>query len=205
MKTITATELKNVLAEHKFWLESNGKQGTRADLTDADLLYANLLYANLKDAILTGTILEKDKAEKRSEVASVKPESTIRSEIEAIAKKHGMKVDSIALSFLWSTSATILQQESKETKSSECIKLSVDRATSVLEHYRSMNVNDNLGDYSYLRDLITDIMHYVTEKNLGDGPEDMLIGASEVYQTEQEESEPQDWGFTPQNFPSKIG
>lgn len=75
--------------------------------------------------------------------------------------------------------------------SSECIKLSVDRTTSVLEHYRSMNVNDNLGDYSYLRDLITDIMHYVTEKNLGDGPEDMLIGASEVYQTEQEESEPQ--------------
>ena len=104
MKTITATELKNVLAEHKFWLESNGKQGTRADLTDADLLYANLLYANLKDAILTGTILEKDKAEKkaekRSEVASVKPESSIRSEIEAIAKKHGMKVDSLTLSFL---------------------------------------------------------------------------------------------------------
>jgi hypothetical protein len=76
--------------------------------------------------------------------------------------------------------------------SSECIKLSVDRATSILEHYRSMNGNDNLGDYSYLRDLITDIMHYVTEKNLGNGPADMLVGASEVYQTEQEESEPQD-------------
>ena len=100
MKTITATELKNVLAEHKFWLESNGKQGTRADLTDADLLYANLLYANLKDAILTGTILEKDKAEKRSEVASVKPESSIRSEIEAIAKKHGFKIVSLGLELL---------------------------------------------------------------------------------------------------------
>jgi len=104
MKTITATELKNVLAEHKFWLESNGKQGTRADLTDADLLYANLLYANLTDAILTGTILEKDKAEKkaekRSEVASVKPESSIRSEIEAIAKKHGFKIVSLGLELL---------------------------------------------------------------------------------------------------------
>ena len=104
MKTITATELKNILAEHKFWLESNGKQGTRADLTDADLLYANLLYANLKDAILTGTILEKDKAEKkaekRSEVASVKPESSIRSEIEAIAKKHGFKIVSLGLELL---------------------------------------------------------------------------------------------------------
>lgn len=75
--------------------------------------------------------------------------------------------------------------------SSECIKLSVDRATCILEHYRSLCGKHNLGDYSYLRDLITDIMHYVTEKNLGDGPEDMLIGASEVYQTEQEESEPQ--------------
>ena len=76
--------------------------------------------------------------------------------------------------------------------SSECIKLSVDRATSILKHYRSMNGNDNLNDYSRLRDLITDIMHYVTEKNLGNGPADMLVGASEVYQTEQEESEPQD-------------
>ena len=74
----------------------------------------------------------------------------------------------------------------------KCIQLSVDRATSILEHYRSLEENTNLGDYSYLRDLITDITHYVTEKNLGDGPEDMLIGASEVYQTEQEESEPQD-------------
>lgn len=76
--------------------------------------------------------------------------------------------------------------------SSECIKLSIDRATCILEHYRSLNANDQVGDYSNFRDLITDIMHYVTEKNLGDGPEDMLIGASEVYQTEQEESEPQD-------------
>ena len=75
--------------------------------------------------------------------------------------------------------------------SSECIKLSVDRATSVLEHYRSL-CGSEFNDYSHLRDLITDIMHYVTEKDLGPGPEDMLIGASEVYQTEQEESEPQD-------------
>ena len=104
MKTITATELNSILASHKLWIESNGKQGTRADLTDADLLYANLLYANLKDAILTGTILEKDKAEKkaekRSEVASVKPESSIRSEIEAIAKKHGFKIVSLGLELL---------------------------------------------------------------------------------------------------------
>ena len=76
--------------------------------------------------------------------------------------------------------------------SSECIKLSVDRATSILENYRSLCGSDHFNDYYRLRDLITDIMHYVTEKDLGPGPEDMLIGASEVYQTEQEESEPQD-------------
>ena len=76
--------------------------------------------------------------------------------------------------------------------STKCIEQSVERVVSVLNHYRSLNGNDILNDYSRLRDLITDIMHYVTEKNLGNGPEDMLVGASEVYQTEQEESEPQD-------------
>ena len=162
MKTITATELQNILASHKLFLD--GKGGERADLYHANLKGANLSYAdlrgadlintdlrganlegadlggavltganlhaaylrdanlggavlkganlsyadlkdanlwdaNLKDANLTGTILDK-KAEKQPEVVSVNAESTIRSEIEAIAKKHGMKVDSIALSFL---------------------------------------------------------------------------------------------------------
>jgi len=77
---------------------------TRANLRDANLEGANLLDANLKAAFLegadlTGTILDK-KAEKKAEIASVNAESTIRSEIEAIAKKHGMKIDSITLSFL---------------------------------------------------------------------------------------------------------
>ena len=70
-----------------------------ANLEGANLRGANLTRANLTGAILTGTILE-NKAEKQPEVVSVKAESSIRSEIEAIAKKHGMKVDSIALSFL---------------------------------------------------------------------------------------------------------
>ena len=139
MKTITATELNSILAEHQLWFETNSVQGTLADLTSANLINAdleganlrgaNLYGANLRDANLTraklwsaslyganlidadltgadlmcadltGTILEK-KAEKQPEVVSVNAESTIRSEIEAIAKKHGMKVDSISLSFL---------------------------------------------------------------------------------------------------------
>ena len=70
-----------------------------ANLKDATLWGAYLRGANLWGANLTGTILEK-KSDKQPEVASVNAESSIRSEIEAIAKKHGMKVDSIALSFL---------------------------------------------------------------------------------------------------------
>ena len=112
MKTISKTELKIILDQHKLWLD--GKGGNRANLTDANLSgaslkganlrYANLRYANLEGADLTGadltgTILEKNKSYKQPEVGSVKSEN-LRFEIEAIAKKYGMKVDSIALSFL---------------------------------------------------------------------------------------------------------
>lgn len=37
MKTITATELKSILAEHQLWFETNSVQGTLADLTCANL------------------------------------------------------------------------------------------------------------------------------------------------------------------------
>ena len=70
-----------------------------ADLKDADLKDADLKDADLTGANLTGTILDK-KAEKQPEVVSVNAESTIRSEIEAIAKKHGMKVASLTLELL---------------------------------------------------------------------------------------------------------
>jgi len=63
-----------------------------ANLTGADLEGAHLSFANLKGAILTGTILEKDKAEKQPEVASVKSESMVRSEFEALAKKFGLQI-----------------------------------------------------------------------------------------------------------------
>ena len=50
MKTITETELKNILAEHKLWLA--GKGGNCADLTGVDLRGANLEGAILTDANL---------------------------------------------------------------------------------------------------------------------------------------------------------
>ena len=63
MKKITEEELKTILEQHKLWLDSNKKEGKRADLTDAklygadlsgaNLTRANLAYANLTDANLT--------------------------------------------------------------------------------------------------------------------------------------------------------
>ena len=115
MKTITETELQIILASHKFWVETKGKQGTRANLTGANLFGANLYDASLKDANLwganltganleganlTGTILEKNKTETPPEVVLVKQELNIRSEFEALAKKHGMKVASLTLELL---------------------------------------------------------------------------------------------------------
>ena len=55
-------KLSEILQEHKKWLDSNGEEGTRADLRDADLrvadlrvadlCHANLCYANLCQADL---------------------------------------------------------------------------------------------------------------------------------------------------------
>jgi len=47
MKMITATELKSILANHKLWIDTNGKQGNFANLRGAYLGGANLSYANL--------------------------------------------------------------------------------------------------------------------------------------------------------------
>jgi hypothetical protein len=47
-----ASELKEILEQHKLWIETNGVQGQRADLRGA-----NLIGANLKDAYLEGALL----------------------------------------------------------------------------------------------------------------------------------------------------
>ena len=51
----TQTELLEILAQHKLWLNNEG--GTRANLSDANLRYANLRYANLSGANLSGADL----------------------------------------------------------------------------------------------------------------------------------------------------
>ena len=57
MKTIIATELKSILAEHKIWIQSNGVQGQRADLRGAYLYRADLRGADLSGAKLNGANL----------------------------------------------------------------------------------------------------------------------------------------------------
>ena len=57
MKTITKTELKSILAEHKIWIQSNGVQGQRADLRGANLGGADLRGAYLYRADLRGANL----------------------------------------------------------------------------------------------------------------------------------------------------
>jgi len=57
MKTITETELKNILDQHLLWIETNRAQGKRADLSYADLTGAYLYGANLERANLSGANL----------------------------------------------------------------------------------------------------------------------------------------------------
>ena len=46
------TKIKETLAEHKKWLDSNGEEGAHADLRQATLYYADLRHADLRRADL---------------------------------------------------------------------------------------------------------------------------------------------------------
>ena len=52
------SELKDILEDHRFWIESDQKHGRRADLERANLRNANLRGANLRGAILYGAYLQ---------------------------------------------------------------------------------------------------------------------------------------------------
>jgi hypothetical protein len=57
MKKITEEELKTILDQHTLWLDSNGKEGKRANLTCTNLSGANLTGVALFAANLTGADL----------------------------------------------------------------------------------------------------------------------------------------------------
>ncbi len=50
-------KLNEILQAHKKWLDSNGEEGARANLSGADLSGADLRYANLSGADLSGADL----------------------------------------------------------------------------------------------------------------------------------------------------
>jgi hypothetical protein len=52
-----ASELKEILEQHKLWIKTNGAEGKRANLTGANLTGANLTGADLTGAKLTGADL----------------------------------------------------------------------------------------------------------------------------------------------------
>ena len=54
---ISDDELNEILANHKLWIDSNGKYGNHANLRDANLCEAVLHYADLRDANLNGANL----------------------------------------------------------------------------------------------------------------------------------------------------
>ncbi len=59
LRKVSANELKQILAAHKQWLETKGKQGDQAHLPEANLQSAHLEEANLQEAFLIKTNLQK--------------------------------------------------------------------------------------------------------------------------------------------------
>jgi len=57
-REIPPDELKKIFEEHRKWVESEGKEGEKADLRVANLQMANLFDANLQEANLIGANLQ---------------------------------------------------------------------------------------------------------------------------------------------------
>ncbi len=59
LRKVSANRLKQILAAHKQWLETKGKQGNQAHLPAANLQKAHLRGANLQEAFLIKTNLQR--------------------------------------------------------------------------------------------------------------------------------------------------
>ena len=53
LREVSEDELKRILAAHKKWVETDGKEGERADLSRTNLQDAALARADLRGAVLT--------------------------------------------------------------------------------------------------------------------------------------------------------
>jgi len=57
-REVSQEELEQILKAHRKWVESDGKEGNRADLIKANLEKADLFQANLQEADLMGANLQ---------------------------------------------------------------------------------------------------------------------------------------------------
>jgi len=57
-REVSQEELEQILAAHRKWVESDGKEGNQADLIKANLEKADLFQANLQEADLMGANLQ---------------------------------------------------------------------------------------------------------------------------------------------------
>lgn len=64
LREVSKEELEHILEEHTNWLESDGKEGQRADLANANLQGAALFEANLAKAVLSGANLRRSELSK---------------------------------------------------------------------------------------------------------------------------------------------
>ena len=103
MKTITETELKNILDQHSLWIRTVGAEGTRANLEGANLIGANLEGANLENANLENANLEGANLEEANLVGTIlekketmlSSESNLRTKFDELAKSLGLKIVSL--------------------------------------------------------------------------------------------------------------
>lgn len=58
MRQYTQVELNEILFEHKKWIETDGKEGKRANLSYMDLEYLDLSHAELQGVDLSGVVLK---------------------------------------------------------------------------------------------------------------------------------------------------
>ncbi len=58
LRKISPDELKKILEDHRTWVESEGKEGGKADLSKANLQEADLFGANLQGAVLSDANLQ---------------------------------------------------------------------------------------------------------------------------------------------------
>ncbi len=58
LRDVSPNELKEILEAHRMWVESEGKEGERADLVEANLQGAYLVEANLQGAFLVEANLQ---------------------------------------------------------------------------------------------------------------------------------------------------